>query len=60
MFVVLFALAFNPWRLLTQAADFIQVLNVFAVLSSCTGVILIADYWLGEKEHYHPPPPPHI
>lgn len=46
MFVVSFALAFNPWRLLTQAADFIQVLNIFAVLSSCTGIILIADHWL--------------
>ena len=48
MFVVMFALAFNPWRLLTQATDFIQVLNIFAVLSSCTGPILIADYWLSK------------
>ncbi len=40
------AVACNPWRFLTQALVFVEVLNVFAVFSSCTSILLIVDYWI--------------
>lgn len=55
MFVVLIAISINPWRFLTQAAVFLSVLNVFAVFSSCTSIILIADYWIVRQRKWKIP-----
>jgi NCS1 family nucleobase:cation symporter-1 len=49
------AVACNPWRFLTQASIFIQVLSVFSVFATTTSATLNADYWLVRKRAWKVP-----